>query len=582
MENAEKIEKSIFIKNDTTDAKVTLFVYPTWDPICWLPYLSKIIEPGNTYLHRSKRSFKFELRAHGEKSNRKIIRSLEKWEKPDAFIVTGCVEDSSVKVEEKSLADFPQENQICIRRQNMEKEISVDSGRNLYEILKLDMKNVRKMKTEKQNEMIKEAFHREIRRWHPDRPQGDENICQEIIIAYSYLGDPEKRATYNNMTDYDNGWLSLSRWKSIFWPDCNSKEQTFQYRKRMILMAYSLGLFINGVLLTISGAGSLLGAGMIGAAMQSGLRTVNHVSIASGCDVRKYLMSMVIGAATGGLLGGVAVGGAAFQATEMTVAATTEATVGAIAFVAGDLDKKFVDREDISWKKIACHALIGLGVGAAAGVAGVAAGAAVRKVISARVTNTNGEAIEQLAFRAGKIIVPEKHAKNAESCIKTGTVNAAKVLGNEFVKCSTNTKEKMPGPSSVDISSGIFCSDIESGNVGIVRYISEGAWESKLIVQYTNDKNEVVKKQESGSGSSIQIPENAKYVKVRFQVLRFIATWCDVKKYNRFKECWSKPTEPHIFKYDKPTIRTFTISGGLYYEAVMKVTDEYYNEVCDM
>ena len=78
------------------------------------------------------------------------------------------------------------------------------------------------------------------------------------------------------------------------------------------------------------------------------------------------------------------------------------------------------------------------------------------------------------------------------------------------------------------------------------------------------------------------IPENAKDVEVRFQVLRFIGTWCDVKKYDRFDECWSEPAEPHIFKYKQPPIRTFTISGGLYYEAVMKVTDEHYNEVRDM
>ena len=78
------------------------------------------------------------------------------------------------------------------------------------------------------------------------------------------------------------------------------------------------------------------------------------------------------------------------------------------------------------------------------------------------------------------------------------------------------------------------------------------------------------------------IPENAKDVEVRFQVLRFIGTWCDVKKYDRFDECWSEPTEPHIFKYDKPPIRTFTISGRLYFEAVVKVTDEYFDEVRDM
>ena len=255
MNNAAEIDKSVLIINNTSDAKVTLFIYSAHDPLCWLS--SKIIEPGKNYLYRSRGSFKFELRAHGKKSKRKIMQHVKEWEKPTACIVTGCVEDSSVKVEEKRLADFPQENQICIRRQNMEKEISVDCGRNLYEILKLNIKDVRKEETEKQNEMIKQAYHREMRRWHPDCQQGpvDDNICGEIIMAYSVLGDPEKRARYNNEADYNNGWLSKSRWKSIFWPDCNSDEQKCQYKKRMASMALSAGILVGGVALTIFTAG---------------------------------------------------------------------------------------------------------------------------------------------------------------------------------------------------------------------------------------------------------------------------------------------------------------------------------------
>ena len=234
MNNAAEIGESVLIINDTSDAKVTLFIYSTLDPICWLSSSSKIIEPGKNHLYRSNGSFKFELRAHGEKTTRKIIiRSVEKWEKPAAYVVTGCVKDSSVEVEEKPLADFLLENQICIRQQNMKEEISADCGRNLYEILKLNIKDVRKEKTEKQNKMIKEAYRREMLRWHPDRQQGpvDDNICKEIIMAYSVLGDPEKRAKYNNVADYNNGWLSRSRWKSIFWPDCCSKEQTSSIQK---------------------------------------------------------------------------------------------------------------------------------------------------------------------------------------------------------------------------------------------------------------------------------------------------------------------------------------------------------------
>ena len=117
---------------------------------------------------------------------------------------------------------------------------------------------------------------------------------------------------------------------------------------------------------------------------------------------------------------------------------------------------------------------------------------------------------------------------------------------------------------------------------GRISYIPKGWWESKLVVQYINDKNELEKHEATASSCPIEIPNNVKDIEVRFEVLRFIAKWCDVKKYDRFKKCWSEPTEPHIFKYDKPVTRTFTIDGGLYYEAVMKVCDDENDEVNDM
>ena len=77
MSNAAEIGKSVLIKNDTSDAKVTLFIYSAHDPLCWLSSSSKVIEPGKKYLYRSNGSFKFELRAHGEKSKRKIMQPVK-------------------------------------------------------------------------------------------------------------------------------------------------------------------------------------------------------------------------------------------------------------------------------------------------------------------------------------------------------------------------------------------------------------------------------------------------------------------------------------------------------------------------
>jgi len=83
-------------------------------------------------------------------------------------------------------------------------------GRNLYNILRLDMKQVRATPKEKQDEEIRTAFIRELRLWHPEfNDDGDEVIVREVIMAYDILQDREKRARYHNMADYDSGWLSV-------------------------------------------------------------------------------------------------------------------------------------------------------------------------------------------------------------------------------------------------------------------------------------------------------------------------------------------------------------------------------------
>ncbi len=94
-----------------------------------------------------------------------------------------------------------------------------------------------------------------------------------------------------------------------------------------------------------------------------------------------------------------------------------------------------------------------------------------------------------------------------------------------------------------------------------------------------NDEKKFIRK---GSRSSVEIPENAKNIEVTFQVMRFIKTWCDVKKYDRENKIWCKPTVPHVFKFTNPASYTFTLAGKLYYEAVMKITDQYYKDVDDV
>ena len=112
-----------------------------------------------------------------------------------------------------------------------------------------------------------------------------------------------------------------------------------------------------------------------------------------------------------------------------------------------------------------------------------------------------------------------------------------------------------------------------------IKYISEGAWTSRMIVSFFLDGKETTKIV-SGSGKFVTIPSRAKDIEVKFQVRR--PFWGDVMKYNRFREAWFRPYEPHVFRYDKPTNRTFTISGNLWWEAVMGVTNEYHDETKEL
>ena len=119
--------------------------------------------------------------------------------------------------------------------------------------------------------------------------------------------------------------------------------------------------------------------------------------------------------------------------------------------------------------------------------------------------------------------------------------------------------------------------DLQDGTIG---YKSEGYWYSKMVVTYSLHGKEN-KQEVSGNGRKVKIPSAAKQVEVRFQVRR--PFWGDIMKYDRFNESWCKPYEPHVFRYERPPLeRTFTISGSLKWEAVMRVSNEYHEETGEM
>ena len=751
--------KSLLIVNESKDASITLYIYASWDFVCWMSFRSKIIPPGEKYLHRSKDSFKFKLVARFEDKPKQTLLKPKTWYADKLLKVT-----EDLRLTEGKLEDFPSEKRVCLRKLQRDKELNTTTGkRNLYAILGLDMDQIRHMPREEQKEAIKKGFREQIKRWHPDKNFGDEDIAKEIIMAHEVLLDDEMRARYHNEADYDKGWLSPSRWRAIFNPERFTVEQKKTYEKRMIMFALSLGIAIGGIVLTAVTAGlaapavvtvgGVLGSAMIGAGLQSLQHTVNEKSVVTEeCDTTKWLvkdgigfvLGAVIGLAAVGITAGVAgLGKSAMESTAVKmgqyikIGAGTGAAGGAVSSVASDAGRKFVDGEEVTLKQAVCHVALSAFIGAVAGTAGGAITKAfVSGETSATTANIKVEVGEQIAILTGARRLVKVLAKNIPQALtKSGTEavmqtasqfveerlddsvenqslgqhlvkgtrktpkvgvresvtgllseakNKIKVskrvkkysnddksgrLGNKRVErlkislennehlvkyeessCSATYQplvpsEQMDPPSAneyvnpvVDIDGEVGLNDsrgqvkherfeenkehlIKLGESACsptnqplesdqllenetsplpvvseeacvlekresdqredikIKYISEGAWISRMIVSFFLDGKKTTQ-QVSGSGKFVTIPSRAKDIEVKFQVRR--PFWGDVMKYNRFREAWFRPYEPHVFRYDKPTNRTFTISGNLWWEAVMGVTNEYHDETKEL
>ena len=286
------------------------------------------------------------------------------------------------------------------------------------------MAKVRKMSNEEQKQVIRRGYHKQMRLWHPDNnDRGDEDIAKEIILAYKVLEDEALRARYNNQADYDGGWLSWSRYKAIFKPECVNEEQKKAYRKRMCMFAASVAMTAIGIGLTVGTAGlaapalvavgAVLGGGLIGGGFQSLQHTLNQRAIVDECLVKEWLMKAGIGflggAATGGAAAGFTaaitggLGSAALESAAITagqyvgVGAATGATGCVATSIASDVGRKFVDGEEITLKQVVGHAICGGRIGAVAGVAGGSVSKAlVGSQASAASANLRGDAVEQV------------------------------------------------------------------------------------------------------------------------------------------------------------------------------------------
>ena len=447
--------KSLLVRNDSSDAILTLYLYAEWDRICWISKESKIIYPSDKCLYRSKKRFQFEVVARFDdrkdkkseddsqtdkkdeedeqdkpKKKKQVLREVQQWKEDKLLKITGFFGSESLDVVEGDLAYYPEDKQICLRKLQRDKELKVTSGgRNLYEILGLDMATVRKMSKEEQKEAIRRGYHTQIRRWHPDNNCGDEEIAKEIILAYKILEDEDLRARYNNLTDYDGdwGWLSWSRYKAIFNTECVNEEQKKAYRKRMCMFAASLAMTALGIGLTVGTAGlgapalvavgAVFGGGLLGSGLQSLQHTLNQRAIVDECLAKEWLMKAAIGflggAATGGAaagftaaitgLGSAALGSAAITAGQyIGVGAATGAAGGVATSIALDVGRTFVDSEQITLKQVCGHVACGALIGAVAGVAGGSVSKAlVESQACAASANLRGDAVEQVIIVTG-------------------------------------------------------------------------------------------------------------------------------------------------------------------------------------
>ena len=323
-----------------------------------------------------------------------------------------------------------------LRKKNRDEELDrTDGKRNFYSILRLDMDKVRAMSKDEQDKEILRAFLREIQIWHPDHNEdGDTEIVLELILAYDTLKDREKRARYNNLADYDKGWLSGKRFKAVFWPDCETMAQRLAWLKRMGLLALSAGLAVGGIVSVVLTAGftsPLLSCTIVGG-IDSLRECISKEAVVDGCDVGKWLMSTGVGYLLAFLPGGVAIGAALLESAALSVAELTgiriaiSAGCAIVSSLGADAKKRFIDGEKITGK----HALGHAACKCAAAVAATLAGGAVAKAMrhSTQTTSKAANLVQEVKDTGEK--ASPLPATNLQPAIETTSVKSSLITTN--------------------------------------------------------------------------------------------------------------------------------------------------------
>ena len=378
--------KSLLVKNDAR-CQVTIKFYHNWDVACMISHASNVIMPGTTFACSHKKGCRIELIARFEsdrEKGKKVLSKPQAWASDQSIRIT-----DNLDIEMNTLTS--EEKESCLRKKSREEELaSLEGGCNLYNILRLNMKEVRAMEKKEQDEEIKKAFHREIKMWHRYcNPDGDDDIAREVIMAYEILGNREKRARYNNMADYDSGWLSMRRFKAIFFPECETMAQRLAWIKRMGLLALTVGITVSGILAVVLTAG--FSSPFIVPVALGGVRALASImsreAVLDGCSVKKWLLSTGIEYLIAFIPGGAAIGLAALEGTIISavevIGIRTAVASGStmVAALVEDAKKKFVDGKDVTFKQALGHAIFQGAVAAGACLLGGAVSKGLRKAI---------------------------------------------------------------------------------------------------------------------------------------------------------------------------------------------------------
>ena len=484
----ENVQKNLVIVNESKDAKLTLFTYSKLLPAFDIFSTSKIIQPQEKHSYFNKTVFKFKLIANFEDGRKTIVlKECQDWVKDTMITVR-----ESLTCTEKDLT--PDERRLCIRKRYRAKELaSTNDKPNHYDILGLDMEDVRKEKTmEDQRKKIKKAWKKQQLIWHPDKHNGDTEMIQQINEAKAVLMDDEKRAQHNNAVDYDSGW-SKKRFKSIFRSDCYTDEQLKARKKRYWLTGISFfAFFVVGIGLIagtaglaapgLVAAGATFGSAFFSGGYQSLTYALRKASVVEGCDSISWALNGLFGALGGAALGAASVGitasligigstasmhAAVGIGEYVGIGAATGSIGGVISSLVSDASRKFVDGEKVTWKEVIYHASLSGLIGALVGSAGgaVTASVASRQASAIIAETIRGDAAEQaFILTAGRritaILQRELSRAVTESALETALCSSFAFLKQRFDDFAENQpilKHVKGGALSIVINSGRSC-----------------------------------------------------------------------------------------------------------------------------